>query len=243
MTTKRPQKRRPGRPKRRNVEQTRSEILRAAISMFSAGGYVATSLRQISSAANVDLATLKYHFQDKATLYGEAYKVGHERFLAYCGPALAALGGVDTVADAHRAVRKIVSRAFDFLSENDTFIRMTLFRILEDSDETIGVEDELQVLTISVVDDAFESLRRKGIVREFDRLGFVSFLLVGLPMWWVSANTKPGLIGEPAINSPAGRERGEEMIVSLLERHALLEYGATAQGPATDAAADTTGAD
>lgn len=49
-------------------EITRKAILNAAETLFVKSGYEATSLRQITSAANVNLASINYHFGSKEEL-------------------------------------------------------------------------------------------------------------------------------------------------------------------------------
>jgi AcrR family transcriptional regulator len=48
--------------------QTKERILDAAERLFSAHGFVATSLRQITAEARVNLAAVNYHFQSKDSL-------------------------------------------------------------------------------------------------------------------------------------------------------------------------------
>lgn len=48
--------------------QTKEKILDAAEALFSQQGFVATSLRQITAAAKVNLAAVNYHFQSKDSL-------------------------------------------------------------------------------------------------------------------------------------------------------------------------------
>ena len=50
---------------RANGLATRERIVRAATEMFAEDGYEATSLRQIAMRADIDSATLKYHFGDQ----------------------------------------------------------------------------------------------------------------------------------------------------------------------------------
>lgn len=48
---------------------TKERILDAAESLFARYGFAATSLRQITAAANVNLAAVNYHFQSKEALF------------------------------------------------------------------------------------------------------------------------------------------------------------------------------
>lgn len=49
---------------------TKTKILDAAEKLFSEQGFVATSLREITSEAGVNLAAVNYHFQSKEALLG-----------------------------------------------------------------------------------------------------------------------------------------------------------------------------
>lgn len=66
MPTNRPRGRRPGRT------ETRSEILAAALKLFSEVGYEKVSLRAIAREAEVDPALIHHYFDDKADLFEKA---------------------------------------------------------------------------------------------------------------------------------------------------------------------------
>jgi TetR/AcrR family transcriptional regulator, regulator of cefoperazone and chloramphenicol sensitivity len=52
---------------------TRGRLLRAALRLFAAQGFVATSTRDIAEAAQANVAAISYHFGDKAGLYAAAF--------------------------------------------------------------------------------------------------------------------------------------------------------------------------
>ena len=66
--------RRRGRPARdsRPVEATREAILAAALDLFSRRGFEGAAMRDIAALARVEHSALRYHFQDKATLWRAA---------------------------------------------------------------------------------------------------------------------------------------------------------------------------
>ena len=66
MTENRPRGRRPGHT------DTRSQILEAALTMFSEVGYEKVSLRAIARSANVDPALVHHYFGSKPELFAEA---------------------------------------------------------------------------------------------------------------------------------------------------------------------------
>lgn len=59
----------------------RELILTAAVRAFAAGGYAATSTREIAEAAGAKEPLLFYHFGNKAALYFAAFKEQHTRLV------------------------------------------------------------------------------------------------------------------------------------------------------------------
>src|ERR1700743_1045524 len=55
--------------RRLNPEDTRERIVRAAGEGFGRQGFDATTIRQITKRAGVNVAAVNYHFRDKAELY------------------------------------------------------------------------------------------------------------------------------------------------------------------------------
>lgn len=56
-------------------EETRWRVLQAAMEVFSEVGYHAATTRAICSRAGVNLASIHYHFGDKAELYREVFRL------------------------------------------------------------------------------------------------------------------------------------------------------------------------
>lgn len=54
-----------------DTKETTQRILASAESLFAQFGYASVSLRQITTAAKVNLAAVNYHFYDKESLYQE----------------------------------------------------------------------------------------------------------------------------------------------------------------------------
>ena len=53
----------------RRGEQTRQEIIRAALPLFSQQGYHGTSMRQIAAAAGIALGGIYNHFESKEAIF------------------------------------------------------------------------------------------------------------------------------------------------------------------------------
>ena len=56
------------------ADQTRRQVLNAAGEIFAARGFKKATVREICASANVNLASVNYHFGDKERLYIEAVK-------------------------------------------------------------------------------------------------------------------------------------------------------------------------
>lgn len=56
-------------------EETRWRVLQAAMEVFAETGYHAATTRAICSRAQVNLASIHYHFGDKAELYREVFRL------------------------------------------------------------------------------------------------------------------------------------------------------------------------
>jgi AcrR family transcriptional regulator len=63
----------PARRSPREGEDTRRRLLHAALRQFAARGYATTTTRELADAAGVNVASISYHFGDKAGLYRAAF--------------------------------------------------------------------------------------------------------------------------------------------------------------------------
>ncbi len=178
-------------PRRANGIATRARLFDVASEQFALTGYGGTSLRKIAAAANVDLATLKYHFGDKATLFGEVYRVGHAALLELLVPIAESLSVVENIREFDQKLTSLVSATTVYLKRNQPFIRMHLFRLLEKPTEIIPLEKKLEEDVLSLMESTFEQLRARGIVRAVDTRAVVVLLVTALPTWYISAQAKP----------------------------------------------------
>jgi AcrR family transcriptional regulator len=199
---------------------TQRKVLDAATTMFAASGYEATSLRQIAAAADIDLATLKYHFTDKVTLFAEVYRHGHAAFFEVMTPFLDSLDTIHSPDALRLHLRHIIHRAHDFFLDHFPFVRLVLYRLLEDNTETISVEDELQGIALTLIERAFQTLIERGVVRAVDVRALIVMMISGFSMWAVTCEVKPRWIGEPHPNpaTEAGRARSEDFLYDVLVR-------------------------
>lgn len=96
-------------------ERTRARILQEALPLFASLGYDGTSVRAIAGAAEVNVATLAYHFGDKEGLY----KTLVSRL--YADLATLDLSGVEAGGDLLGAHIRLIWR---FVREHELHVRL-----------------------------------------------------------------------------------------------------------------------
>ena len=197
---------------------TRERILEVATHMFAAAGYEATSLRQIAAASSIDIATLKYHYQDKASLFAEVYSQGHVEFLQALAPVMLGLDSAQDADQVRRMIHLLVTSMHDFVDSNLPFVKLTLFRLMEENTDIVVLEDELQVVALETLEGIFAKLASQGIIQPVDARGVVVFLISSFSMWNVTARVKPSWMAEPHIQTPEGRARSERFFITTVER-------------------------
>lgn len=205
-----------GRPRRSNGEATRKRLVAEATQLFAERGYEATSLRQIANAARVDLATLKYHFGDKPKLYSKVYNVGHAAFFDGIEPIFAQMITVESRSDMEKSIFDLVAFIHDFVESHLAFVRMVLFRLLENTKELQGLEDELQAVAIGFFEETFQKLRARKIIRDVDIRALISLFISAFGMWFVTDKVRPSWAGFPNLKDKGGRKRSEAFLTDLL---------------------------
>lgn len=191
-------------------------MIDVATQMFAITGYEATSLRQIAAGSGIDIATLKYHYKDKPTLFAEVYRRGHNEFLNAIEPVLSGLDDVDSKEALVVLLDDLVDRAHEFVEHNIPFTRLTIYRLLEDSEDVISLEEELQTVALSRISKKFDRLVEREIIRPIDTRAFVAFLLTSFATYQVAGRVREHWLGSPKLESEAGRARSETFFVDLL---------------------------
>lgn len=205
--------------RRANGIATRARILEKAAERFAATGYAGTSLRQVAGAARIDLATLKYHFGDKSTLFGEVYRHGQGNLLAILQPLAKGLATVvsgDMLIDELKAH---VGRIHQYFVDNEAFIRMGLFRLLERPAEVIPLQERLEAEIIDLVEQTVDHLKARGILRIADTRAFVVLVVTAPPTWFISARARPGWLDADPDEMP---QRFTDFFVDLVS-HVVVQ--------------------
>lgn len=96
-------------------DSTRLALITAAIGLFGAKGFDATSTREIASAANANLASIAYHFGGKDGLRLACADFVAGRIHAVVGPVLRDFDPGDDPALAQAGMESVVMSMADFL--------------------------------------------------------------------------------------------------------------------------------
>lgn len=110
--------------RRADGEKTREKVLEVALPLFAAHGYAGTSIRMISGAAGVNVATLAYHFEDKEGLYKTVVQRLHED-LSSSFPATPPPGNPDDL------LRWYLEAAWQFSVDHREHNRLLLRHVLD----------------------------------------------------------------------------------------------------------------
>jgi AcrR family transcriptional regulator len=208
----------PPRKRRADGRETRARVLQAAAEVFARDGLEGASLRRIAERASVDIATLKYHVVDKGALFAEVYQDGYEHFQQALGPQLIRVPLARDREELVREVTSLLERGFDYLEQNQTFVRLWLFRLLEGPIEVLAAEETLRTNVIGLIEAAVGVLRERGLVRDIDIRMVVLLIITALPTLVLGVKARPGWLGQSELTP---RQRFIRFFADLLETHVL----------------------
>lgn len=203
---------------RADGRETRARVLDAAAEVFARDGFEGASLRGIAETAGIDIATLKYHVRDKPALFAEVYHAGFEHFQQALGPLLMRLPLARDADELLVELRKLFERVFDYLEENQRFVRLWLFRLLQGPREALETEEAVRGHVLGLIRAAVEILRKRALLREVDVPVLAALLVTTLPTLMLAAQARPGFLGESPL--PA-RQRLIDFSVDLVRGHLL----------------------
>jgi AcrR family transcriptional regulator len=111
--------------------ETRKRVIEAAEKLFALRGIEGVSIRDITQAADVNLAAINYHFGTKNALAAEVFKKTIEPLNAQ---RLKLLDGIEKKAGVRppaleavleAMIRPAVERGFDHQQDNETFLKLS----------------------------------------------------------------------------------------------------------------------
>ena len=113
-------------------------LLRAAARLFAERGFDSVRTREVAAAARVNVATLHYHWRDKATLYQAALRDCDRHVLAF----LASLDkeSVQRELSLDEQIERWIEWSFDFMTRHPEAVRLRLRWLLQGA--PAGVPDD-----------------------------------------------------------------------------------------------------
>ncbi|MGR9087485.1 MAG: CerR family C-terminal domain-containing protein [Gammaproteobacteria bacterium] len=132
------------------IDATRDRVLLAAVEIFARRGFKETTIREICARADVNVASVNYHFRNKASLYAEA--------LAFAFRQADLRYPMDEARDAHLSAE----------SRLTAFIKVFLNKLLDDSQ--LGYHSKLIAKEITDPTHALDDIVRIAIVPQFELL-------------------------------------------------------------------------
>lgn len=164
------------RSQRTDGVEARSQLLMAALRLFSAHGFAKTSVRDIAQAAGANVAAIRYYFGDKAGLYRATFfntlDSGHNDPAAFNDPAL-------PLTDA---LNRLFANFLQPLKLGEVFELQLRLKMREMTDPT-GLWDEEVNQRIRPHHEALVALLRRHIGPQHppdDDLHRLAFSIVGL---------------------------------------------------------------
>lgn len=123
---------------RTDGDRTRERVLEVALPLFAAEGFAGTSVRAVAAAAEVNVATLAYHFTDKQGLYDAVVQRLHEDLAADLG---ARLVGGEVEAEPRARLRGWLLQAWRFAADHREHLRLLLRHVLDHGSQPSVVVD------------------------------------------------------------------------------------------------------
>lgn len=179
----------PGRPPRSESRHTRSDIMASAQYHFSEMGFHATSLRQIAATANVDLATVKYHYDDKLELYNATFLQGHKRIVEHLIPEVSRLQEAKTRDAFLHIIRDITRASVELVKTDEAFVRLLAFRVLEDIDYPDAIREAYTRDIENTLTGSLTKVQSNGFMKDIDVQALIMLLAFSVPMFVLSAES------------------------------------------------------
>ena len=119
-----------------SANNTRTDILKLAVPLFAAKGYNGVSMRDLSNAAELSVAAIYHHFQDKKTLYLEVLKY------TFADKAVLVTGVINTGGTALERMELLLDHFTQLISSDPDFRALVLWELLDDDEERLRLVAE-----------------------------------------------------------------------------------------------------
>lgn len=158
------EKRRRGRPSRPAVgtEETKEQLLEAAIRLFARHGYDGVSTGDIAKAADFTQSMVHYHFGSKDNIWRAAVTRVMRRRGGLFAPTRLEHAKLDPLAKIELLIRNLAAAN---AAEPD-YARIVMLESISDSDRLEWLVNEFIAPGFKVFDDAMREAQEQGLIRE-----------------------------------------------------------------------------
>jgi AcrR family transcriptional regulator len=192
-------------------EETRWRVLQAATEVFAEVGYHAATTREICRRAEVNLASIHYHFGDKAELYREVFRLP---FLNECN-TFATLDITQT--SLQEALHAFYVWLFPVDADEDPMLQLFLRLHSREEAEPSGVLGDALTKSFQPNHQQLQALlcREFGLKKPDTEVDRLTFCLAGLATVYFHGGR--GAVEEFAPQLVKGKKARETMVSRLVE--------------------------
>jgi AcrR family transcriptional regulator len=192
-------------------DETRWRVLQAATEVFAEVGYHAATTREICRRAEVNLASIHYHFGDKAELYREVFRLP---FLNECN-TFATLDITQT--SLQEALHAFYVWLFPVDADEDPMLQLFLRLHSREEAEPSGVLGDALTKSFQPNHQQLQALlcREFGLKKPDTEVDRLTFCLAGLATVYFHGGR--GAVEEFAPQLVKGKKAREVMVTRLVE--------------------------
>jgi len=154
------------------LSETKQKILEAAIYLFHSKGFTGTSVREIASRANVNIAHISYYFKGKGGLLEYLVSQYYEEYIQVIEDNYAQL----TYKNAHVILNKMVLDILNYQHTNRQLSRLVYREVTLDS---VLIRE---VMTTYLMKEKYylQAVLEQGIEEGIFRKGFIPHIIIQL---------------------------------------------------------------
>jgi AcrR family transcriptional regulator len=192
-------------------EETRWRVLQAATEVFAEVGYHAATTREICRRAEVNLASIHYHFGDKAELYREVFRL----------PFLNESNSFATLDIAQTSTQETLHSFYSWLfpvsAEEDPMLQLFLRLHTREEAEPSGVLGDVMTQSFKPNHERMQALlcREFGLKKPDSEVDRLTFCLAGLATVYFHGGRSA--VEEFAPQLVKGKKARETMVNRLVE--------------------------
>lgn len=193
---------------------TPAALLRAAARLFGERGFDAVRTREVAAAARVNVATLHFHWRDKATLYQATLRDCDRRFVAFFTSL--EKESAQREMSLEEQIDRWIAFTFDFLDEHPDAARLRLRWLVQGAPKGVPEDIAREVTLLRFVAGVVES--RMARPSGDDAILIVLLVLVGGLFLFSDSGVQRELLGGAVQREPALRARVARFARELLLR-------------------------